>query len=869
MPTIKERMAALSGGKGRADSKEAKKDADAKGERLYAGHLEREVVVVGTARFVKRYAALYSDPYLGIYTDADQVNAKGSFSLSGCKITNAGPLIEVKMPDSKVTKLRLPTTEEAAEWTNQLGAAIGVPATPALGLGRAGSSDQWDTDGRLATPVSFPNRMVSTGEEPQATPVSTPRAVTHGLSKLSMCQSPRSASITSAAASAIGLPLTKKASQELYQAEGTTPTPRAAAVQEPPKQEAAAEEEDDADGDGEGESNPLNRQTTIMSYSDDEDIDDEDDESEPTLEPVPEPAPAPAPALAPAPEPAPAPAPAPEPEPEPALAPAPAPAPAPEEAAPVAAPATTAAAPAAAQPATFGASITGGGAAPATAAAAAGEVRLRQSIGGNIRVSLGSFFGGGSRRNSTAAEPEEAEAEAPPPVQYEYTAEEAARAAAEAGLAETVETVETVETEEKTMKRVDVSLRSDADGVLKLRFQYDFSDDSQLVSEVTPDIRLEVTPTPSPEPTSAPAPEPTTPEPAPEPEKGEKEEEEEPMNLMERVSSFFGGTPRKKSASSAKKAPAPAPEPAPAPAPEPAPAPVPAPEPAPAPAPAPAPEPEPEPAPAPEPVAAPAPAPEPAPSPEPTPAPAPEPTPEPEPEKEEEEEEPMNLMERVSSFFGGTPRKKSTSSAKKAPAEAVVLTPGAPPVQGLAAVAARLSALAGAAGAAGAAPPAVDAASQEALAAQLEALVSSIERDADAALAAQAQAQAQAAAAPTNGGTATAGLPSEPSLQQLAAVAARLQALAGEEEAPPAPPGGVADLAQLEELVAYVERCAAELVEEPSDFERLVAVAVRLQRLAGDTGPACPPFDLEASEEELIAVLEAAVVCVERCSAAL
>ena len=141
-------------------------------------------------------------------------------------------------------------------------------------------------------------------------------------------------------------------------------------------------------------------------------------------------------------------------------------------------------------------------------------------------------------------------------------------------------------------------------------------------------------------------------------------------------------------------------------------------------------------------------------------------------------------------------------------------------MQGLAAVAARLGKLAGASGAY---PPVVDATSQEALAAQLEALVVSIENSAD------------AIAEKGN-----AGLPSEPSLQQLAAVAARLQRLAGEEEAPPAL-GGAADLEQLEKLVAYIERCASEVVEEPSDFERLVAVAMRLQRLSATRGRRARP----------------------------
>ena len=44
---------------------------------------------------------------------------------------------------------------------------------------------------------------VASKAEPQATPVATPRAVTHGLSKLSICQSPRSASITRAASSSL------------------------------------------------------------------------------------------------------------------------------------------------------------------------------------------------------------------------------------------------------------------------------------------------------------------------------------------------------------------------------------------------------------------------------------------------------------------------------------------------------------------------------------------------------------------------------------------------------------------------------------------------------------------------------------------
>ena len=65
-------------------AKEKDKEPEAKGERLLDGMLERETVVVGMVRYAKRFAVLFSDPFLGMYDAVDQTKAvKGGRSLVG------------------------------------------------------------------------------------------------------------------------------------------------------------------------------------------------------------------------------------------------------------------------------------------------------------------------------------------------------------------------------------------------------------------------------------------------------------------------------------------------------------------------------------------------------------------------------------------------------------------------------------------------------------------------------------------------------------------------------------------------------------------------------------------------------------------
>ena len=86
---------------------------EAHGKRLHAGTVERETTVVGTVRFVQRFAVLYSDPFLGLFTDESAAESKGSRSLAGCTATQDGKVVEIAVPNDKPLKLRTTTVEEA------------------------------------------------------------------------------------------------------------------------------------------------------------------------------------------------------------------------------------------------------------------------------------------------------------------------------------------------------------------------------------------------------------------------------------------------------------------------------------------------------------------------------------------------------------------------------------------------------------------------------------------------------------------------------------------------------------------------------------------------------------------------------------
>jgi hypothetical protein len=133
---------------------EKEKEPEAKGERLLDGMLERETVVVGMVRYAKRFAVLFSDPFLGMYDAVDQTKAvKGGRSLVGCTAEvvlikpehpDYGRLVEIKVPDEKPIKLRTATAAEAEAWVIAITAAVGssapgdaaseVPASPVAHL---------------------------------------------------------------------------------------------------------------------------------------------------------------------------------------------------------------------------------------------------------------------------------------------------------------------------------------------------------------------------------------------------------------------------------------------------------------------------------------------------------------------------------------------------------------------------------------------------------------------------------------------------------------------------------------------------------------------------------------------------------------
>ena len=94
-------------------SPETQPGAEAHGKRLHAGLVERETTVVGQLRYVQRFAVLYSDPFLGLFTDESAAEPKGSRSLAGCTAKQDGEKVEITVPNDKALKLRSATAEEA------------------------------------------------------------------------------------------------------------------------------------------------------------------------------------------------------------------------------------------------------------------------------------------------------------------------------------------------------------------------------------------------------------------------------------------------------------------------------------------------------------------------------------------------------------------------------------------------------------------------------------------------------------------------------------------------------------------------------------------------------------------------------------
>ena len=91
---------------------------EAKGKRLHAGPVERETTVVGSVRHVKRFAVLYSDAFLGLFTDESAAEPKGSRSLAGATATQDDKVVEIAVPNDHSDvplsiKLRMLTFEEA------------------------------------------------------------------------------------------------------------------------------------------------------------------------------------------------------------------------------------------------------------------------------------------------------------------------------------------------------------------------------------------------------------------------------------------------------------------------------------------------------------------------------------------------------------------------------------------------------------------------------------------------------------------------------------------------------------------------------------------------------------------------------------
>ena len=94
---------------------------EAKGKRLHAGPVEKETTVVGSVRYVKRFAVLYSDPFIGLFKDESAAEPEGSRSLAGATATQDDKVVDIKLPndqDSDVPlsiKLRTPTVEQLSQ----------------------------------------------------------------------------------------------------------------------------------------------------------------------------------------------------------------------------------------------------------------------------------------------------------------------------------------------------------------------------------------------------------------------------------------------------------------------------------------------------------------------------------------------------------------------------------------------------------------------------------------------------------------------------------------------------------------------------------------------------------------------------------
>ena len=161
-PSIAERMAAFMKPEAPSAPASEKSPPEAQGKRLHAGMVERETVVVGMVRYAKRFAVLYSDPVLGLYTDGSGSGLKSSRSLAGCTVTQDGQVVEITLPSERPIKLRAATVEEAQAWHAQIEevAASGhqeVPAAPSAagdGVGGAQEAAAAPTDAAPEPPAA-------------------------------------------------------------------------------------------------------------------------------------------------------------------------------------------------------------------------------------------------------------------------------------------------------------------------------------------------------------------------------------------------------------------------------------------------------------------------------------------------------------------------------------------------------------------------------------------------------------------------------------------------------------------------------------------------------------------------------------------
>uniref|UniRef100_A0A7S0NEA3 PH domain-containing protein n=1 Tax=Phaeocystis antarctica TaxID=33657 RepID=A0A7S0NEA3_9EUKA len=117
---------------------------EAHGKRLYAGMVERATTVVGSVRYVKRFAVLYSDPFLGLFTDESAAEPKGSRSVAGATATHDGEVVEIAVPnensDVKLSiKLRTSTIEEAQAWAAKINLVCSTTAPLSPEKGNTGA----------------------------------------------------------------------------------------------------------------------------------------------------------------------------------------------------------------------------------------------------------------------------------------------------------------------------------------------------------------------------------------------------------------------------------------------------------------------------------------------------------------------------------------------------------------------------------------------------------------------------------------------------------------------------------------------------------------------------------------------------------